>query len=222
MLPTSTRSITDWSYSMSIYSKTNHPPGFYVYAYIRSSDSKIAKAGTPYYIGKGQGSRAWHHYGRDCPQPKTSQFIVILESNLTEVGALAMERRYIAWYGRIDKHDKGILRNLTDGGDGVHGIIQTPDQISKRVKTMRNKFNGGWAPCMLGKTHSVDSNEKRRNSMLGKNKEKHSPERIEKAAAPKRGMKYKKQYKLTCPHCNKEGGSANMKRYHMEKCKQLV
>lgn len=32
---------------------------YYVYAYIRSKDSDTAKAGTPYYIGKGKHKRAF-------------------------------------------------------------------------------------------------------------------------------------------------------------------
>ena len=36
---------------MNIYCKL--PIGFYVYAYIRATDSNNGKAGTPYYIGKG-------------------------------------------------------------------------------------------------------------------------------------------------------------------------
>ena len=27
------------------------------------------------------------------------------------------------------------------------------------------------------------------------------------------------QQRLTCPHCNKNGGASNMKRYHFEHCK---
>jgi hypothetical protein len=98
---------------MSIYSKL--PNGYYVYAYLRQKSSLTAPIGTPYYIGKGQGYRA---YSKDhaCPLPSNLDYIIILEENLTEIGALALERRYINWYGRKDLGN-GILHNRTDGGD---------------------------------------------------------------------------------------------------------
>jgi hypothetical protein len=106
---------------------------FYVYAYLRTN-------GTPYYISKGKNGRAWSK-SHNVHLPKNRSSIVILEGNLTEIGALAIERRMIKWYGRKD-NKTGILRNKTDGGEGSSGYKHTNEAKEKISKIHKGKPKG--------------------------------------------------------------------------------
>ena len=118
---------------MSIYCQKSPPSGYYVYAYIRQN-------GTPYYIGKGIGRRAWQKHRR-IGFPISLNNIIILESGLTETGALAIERRMIAWHGRKDLNT-GILHNKTDGGDGGFN----PSPATRKLMSVAKKGKPTWTP----------------------------------------------------------------------------
>ena len=105
---------------------------FYTYAYLRED-------GTPYYIGKGLGSRLYAKCGRrGCNPPADKSRIIILKQNLTEEEAFRHEVYMIAIFGRKDL-GTGILYNFTDGGEGVSGLRHTDDARSKMSSTKRNK-----------------------------------------------------------------------------------
>ncbi len=128
---------------------------FYVYGFLRSKDSRHGKKATLYYIGKGNGNRAFSCQRRGAPRPKDPSHIVFIQEGLTEAEALSLERYCIALYGRVNT-GTGILRNLTDGGDGVTGIV-----FSKESRELMRRNNQG---------KKLSSETKRRISLANKGK----------------------------------------------------
>lgn len=88
---------------------------FYVYAYMRED-------GTPYYVGKGTGYRAWSKNHKGIGVPKDKSRIAILYENLTEELAHLKEKELINLYGRKDL-GTGVLYNKTNGGEGTSGRV---------------------------------------------------------------------------------------------------
>ena len=103
---------------------------FYCYVYMRSIDGTFP-AGTPYYVGKGKGKRAYTKSGHSSI-PTDKADIVIVADNLSEEDAFEREKMLIEFFGRADL-GTGCLRNLTDGGDGASGQIKPLEAIAKTV-----------------------------------------------------------------------------------------
>lgn len=105
---------------------------FYTYAYLRED-------GTPYYIGKGKGNRAWDKGSRRTPPPTDPSRILILKKGLSEQDAFRHEVYMIFVFGRKDV-GTGVLLNFTDGGEGLTGGVHSEETRKKIGNAHRGKF----------------------------------------------------------------------------------
>jgi hypothetical protein len=90
---------------------------FYTYLWLRED-------GTPYYVGKGSGRRAYSKRGHRCSPPPKGRIIFYIAKD--EADALETEIALIWYYGRKNL-GTGCLRNFTDGGEGVSGYKHTEE-----------------------------------------------------------------------------------------------
>jgi len=156
------------SHTYDILNTNSHPQTsmkeYYTYAYLRED-------GTPYYVGKGTGRRAYQaHKGYITVPPKNR--ILILKNNLTEEQAFRHEIYMIGIFGRKD-NKSGILWNRTNGGDGTSGAIMN-DDFKEKCRQRTGDKNG-----FYGRKHTCEALEQMKNSLKGRtawNKGKHLPE----------------------------------------------
>jgi hypothetical protein len=174
----------------------------YVYAYLREDL-------TPYYIGKGVGKRYKDTHTVAVPPLDRIEFI---QKQLTDAEAIALEIELIAKYGRKDL-GTGILRNLTDGGEG---LLNPSPSIRKKLSDVKL----GKLPNNYGKKYTTGPSKLKSVSKQGKNNPQYGKERTEdERARIAKGIKEGwSRPVLTCPHCGKQG-KVGMTRWHFTNCK---
>jgi hypothetical protein len=128
---------------------------YYTYAYLREDR-------TPYYIGKGKGNRIYFKGRGEIKSPKNKSRIIFLKQNLTEEEAFKHEIYMISVFGRKDL-GTGILRNKTNGGDGISGLVHTEESKRKMSESHKGENNH-----FYGKSHSQETKNKIRDLKKGK------------------------------------------------------
>lgn len=145
---------------------------YYTYAYLRED-------GTPYYIGKGKSNRIYQKRNNEIKPPEDKSRIIFLKQNLTEKESFKHEIYMIAVLGRKDL-GTGILRNKTNGGEGLGGLVRTEEHNRKISASKKGRSNG-----REGCKHSEETISKIRDIKTGL---KHSEESRAKISKSKKGI----------------------------------
>lgn len=136
--------MVEWMYRGYLAMSDNN---FVVYAYVRSKPDRFGREGTFYYIGKGRPGRPYSNLrSKNARKPKNDSRILILHKNLDEKTAIEFEISLISFYGRADLHPWGVLRNLTDGGEGSSGVIVSEETRKKMSESRLGDKNYNYKP----------------------------------------------------------------------------
>jgi transposase len=122
---------------------TNTTKRYYVYVYEKSD-------GTPYYVGKGTGLRAYSDH-KHIPVPLERNRI-ILYGDLTENEAFLLEKQLIKSYGRLIDLT-GTLHNLHPGGVGKSS--KEGSRVSLLYEDIRNDYLDGYSIKMVSRKYDI-------------------------------------------------------------------
>jgi hypothetical protein len=164
--------------------------------------------GTPYYIGIGRPQRPYTGR-RSCGPPPPADRIVILHEGLDWEKACEIERELIAFYGRKDL-GTGILRNLTDGGEGVPNLSKSTREKISKANSGENNYNYGKTLPEETKAKISEALSGENHPMYGKN---HKRETIEKMSGENHHMYGKTHSKETKVKMSKKQSGQNNARY---------
>jgi hypothetical protein len=114
---------------------------FYAYVYHRAN-------GSAYYVGKGHGKRVSVSSKNHYP-PKDRSRITTIKCDAEWI-ALAIERDLIKYFGRKN-NGTGILRNLTDGGDGGAAGAIISEKTRQKLRKLTPPLRTGCIPWNKGK-----------------------------------------------------------------------
>jgi len=171
----------------------------------------------PFYVGKGKGNRYETYKNRNnyfinkinkIESIKLKPIVVKIYCNLSESKSIYLEIKLIKIIGRKDLNE-GTLVNMTDGGEGVSGLIfndESKKKISEANKGKNNPMFGsnrcGKNNPMFGKKHSIETRRKLSIANSGENGpnygKKFSYEHKKKIGDAQRGIK-NHMAKLTIP-----------------------
>lgn len=127
---------------------------FYTYLWLRDD-------GTPYYVGKGKGNRAFENTNRKVTRRPKDRTRILIQEFPSEADAFAAEAFLIQYYGRKDLQT-GCLQNRTSGGEGSSGRKQSTECKRKISLGCKN------SPRNKGKHHSAETKVKMRLSHVGR------------------------------------------------------
>jgi hypothetical protein len=148
-----------------------------VYQHIRKDNNKV------FYIGIGvEEKRA---FSKEARNPmwwnivnKADYIVEVIHDSITWEEACILEKFYIKKYGRKD-NGTGILSNMTDGGDGVIGLVFTNETRFKLSQSrLGKKLSEHALECLRNRIISDETRKKMSEKAKGKEVKKETRDKL--------------------------------------------
>jgi len=215
----------------------------YVYKHIRLDTGETFYIGIGKYLSRAFSKKQRNNHWYNITN-KTDYIVEILEENLSWEEACKKEKEYIKLFGRIDLKT-GNLVNKTSGGDGVSGhsdelknVLRTYNLGKVLTEEHKLKISNTLKGKTLTETHkknlskslslrklSDEHKEKISNSMKNKfsgDKNPNYGKKLSESTIEKLREKAKNRKKIECNICGKIIDIGSYKRYHLNKCKNVL